>query len=162
MLKPFPRTDVRLGEGPLKRRQEHCGRYLLELEADRLLHNFKLNAGLDSTAKPLGGWESPTCGLRGHFTGHYLSACAAMFESTGDERFKQRVQSLVLELSACQRALGEEYLSAFPVSQFDTLEQKFGGAWAPYYTLHKILAGLLDAHRAIGDDDALRFSGIHR
>ena len=65
-------------------------KYLLALEPDRLLHTFRLNAGLPSTAKPLGGWEEPKGELRGHFVGHYLSACALMYASTGDERFKAK------------------------------------------------------------------------
>ena len=48
--------------------------FLKSLEPDRLLHNFRVNAGLPSVAKPLEGWESPGVGLRGHFVGHYLSA----------------------------------------------------------------------------------------
>ena len=54
-------------------------KYLLALDVDRLLHTFRLNAGLPSTARPLGGWEEPKVELRGHFTGHYLSACALMY-----------------------------------------------------------------------------------
>ena len=66
---------------------------------DRLLHNFRVNASLPSQAKPYGGWEAPGCGLRGHFTGHYLSACAMMFATTGDTVFQERVAQLVNGLS---------------------------------------------------------------
>ncbi len=89
MILAFPRNAVRLLDGPIKDRQSLTGRYLLELETDRLLHNFRRNAGLGSTAEPLGGWESPTCGLRGHFVGHYLSACAQMFAATWAIRSSQ-------------------------------------------------------------------------
>jgi DUF1680 family protein len=147
MTSPLPRAHVRLLAGPLGQRQALNGRYLLQLDADRLLHNFRANAGLPSTAVPLGGWENPACGLRGHFTGHYLSACAAMFAATGDARFTTRLDELLTGLRACQAALGDGYLSAFPITEFDTLEARFGGVWAPYYTLQKILAGLIDAHR---------------
>ena len=153
-MKPLPRTHVRLLPGPIKRRQDLNGQYLLQLDPDRLLHNFRVNAGLPSTAVPLGGWENPACGLRGHFTGHYLSACAAMHQATGDEAFKHRLDEILAGLSQCQAKLGGSYLSAFPATEFDTLEQKFGGVWAPYYTLHKILAGLIDAHHA-GANQAL-------
>src|SRR5437868_4456303 len=81
---PFPLTGVRLLDGPFKHAMELDHRYLLSLDADRLLHNFRVNAGLSSSAKPLGGWEAPDCELRGHFVGHYLSACALMYASTGD------------------------------------------------------------------------------
>ena len=147
MVKAFALNAVRLFPGRIRDRQSLTSRYLLELDPDRLLHNFRVNAGLPSSAKPLGGWESPRCGLRGHFVGHYLSACAQMYSATGDERFKQRVESLVVELGKCQQSLGGGYLSAFPQSEFGALEEKFSGTWAPYYVLHKIMAGLLDAYR---------------
>lgn len=87
---PFPMTQVRLGDGPCKEAQEANRRYLHRLNADRLVHNFKVNAGLPSSAEPLGGWEKPDCELRGHFAGHYLSACALMYASTGDSALKQK------------------------------------------------------------------------
>lgn len=148
MIRPIPLQSVRLLDGPIQDRQSLNSRYLLELDLDRLLHNFRVNAGFPSQARPLGGWESPSCGLRGHFTGHYLSACAHTIASTGDERFRDRVNSIVAEFTRCQAALGGGYLSAFPESEFERLEQSGVGIWAPYYTLHKILAGLLDADRS--------------
>ena len=97
------------------------------------------------------------------FTGHYLSACTKMFASTGDERFKPRIDTIVANFEACRAALGDGYLSAFPQSAFDTLEQEFGGGgiWAPYYTIHKILAGLLDAHRHGRSDGAIEVATRH-
>src|SRR5690348_5057213 len=86
-LHAFPLTDVRLLDGPFKHAMELDEKYLLSLDVDRLLHNFRVNAGLPSTAEPLGGWEDPKCELRGHFVGHYLSACALMYTSTADPRF---------------------------------------------------------------------------
>lgn len=151
----FPLDRVRLLDGPLKNRQELNRRYLLELDPERLLHNFRSNAGLPSTAVPLGGWEAPTCGLRGHFVGHYLSACAALSLSVGDAALRARGNTLVAELAKCQAALGGGYLSAFPASDFDILEEKCEGAWASYYTYHKIMAGLLDMYRLAGNAQAL-------
>lgn len=152
---PFPLTAVRLLDSPFKQAQERDAKYLLELDPDRLLHNFRINAGLPSSAEPLGGWESPKCELHGHFVGHYLSAVALMYASTGDARFKDRATVMVAGLAECQRALGPSgYLSAFPESFFDRVE---GGqpVWAPYYTLHKIYAGLLDTHAHCGNAQAL-------
>jgi Beta-L-arabinofuranosidase, GH127 catalytic domain len=91
----FPRTialkvqasnlsEVRLLAGPLQHATEFDRRYLLSFDTERLLHNFRVNAGLSSSAEPLGGWEAPNCELRGHFVGHYLSACALLYASTGD------------------------------------------------------------------------------
>ena len=152
---PFALQDVRLLDGPFKTAMDRDGKYMLELDPDRLLHNFRVNAALPSTARPLGNWESPKSELRGHLTGHYLSACALMYASTGDERFRARADLLVRELAKCQAGLGKSgYLSAFPESFFDRLESS-GKVWAPYYTLHKLLAGLLDAHVLCGNAQAL-------
>src|SRR5437764_15283090 len=95
---PFELSAVRLLDGPFKSAQELDRKYLLSLDPDRLLHTFRVNAGLPSTAEPLGGWEAPSIDLRGHFVGHYISACALMYQSTGDAQFGQRVDYLVAEL----------------------------------------------------------------
>lgn len=150
----FPLRQVRLLEGPFRHAQELDQEYLLSLDVDRLLHNFRVNAGLPSSAQPLGGWEEPKGELRGHFVGHYLSACALMFASTGDERLKAKGQAVVAGLAECQAKLGSGYLSAFPESFFDRVEQR-RPVWAPYYTLHKILAGLLDTYVECDDRQAL-------
>jgi len=85
-VRPFPMKQVRLGKGPCTNAMEANRRYLQSLPPDRLLHTFRINAGLPSSAQPLGGWEAPDCELRGHFAGgHYLSAAALMYASTGDE-----------------------------------------------------------------------------
>jgi DUF1680 family protein len=154
-LKSFPLEDVRLLDGPFRKAMENDGRYILSLDPERLLHTFRLTAGLPSQAEPLKGWEAPNCGLRGHFTGHYLSACALMYRSTGDPQYRKNAEKVIAGMAECQKALGTGYLSAFPSSVFDTLETKFGKVWAPYYTIHKIMAGLLDCYEAFGDVQAL-------
>jgi DUF1680 family protein len=154
---PFPLSNVRLLPGPFKSAEEIDAKYLLSLDPDRLLHVFRLNAGLPTSAQPLGGWEDPKCELRGHFVGHYLSACAQMYAATGDELFKQRVDYMVGELGKCQEALGDGYLSAFPTSYFDRLEAG-EQVWAPYYTIHKIMAGLFDANQLCGNRQALEMA----
>lgn len=148
MPTPLPPSDVRMLPGPLADRAELNASYLLSLDPDRLAHSFRSTAALAPSAPPYGGWESPDCGLRGHFVGHFLSACAHRVER-GDDRFAVPVARLVGLLAECQAAHGDGYLSAFPSSEFDTLERTLGGAWAPYYTLHKVLAGLIDAGRAL-------------
>ena len=141
----FPLQDVRLMDGPFKHAMELDEKYLLALDVDRLLHNFRVNAGLPSNAEPLGGWEEPKGELRGHFVGHYMSACAMMYASTGDARFKQKGDAVVAGLAECQAKLGNGYLSAYPESFIDRVEKRVQ-VWAPYYTLHKILASLLDMY----------------
>jgi DUF1680 family protein len=141
---PFFLTQVRLLDGPFKESMERDRLYLHELDPDRLLHNFRVNAGLPSSAEPLGGWERPDVELRGHTVGHFLSACALMYASTGDAELKAKADGMVAELAKVQKALGPTgYLSAFPEEFFDRAEAT-ERVWAPYYTLHKILAGLLD------------------
>ena len=141
---PFPLTQVRLLDGPFRNAMLRDQQYLLNLDADRLLRNFRVNVGLPTDAKPYGGWEAPDCQLRGHAVGHYLSACSMMFASTGDPRLKRQVDDLVAGLAECQShspAAGfhEGYLSAFPETMIDQLEQG-KPVWAPWYTLHKIMA----------------------
>ena len=155
----FPLRDVRILDGPFRDAQQRDLAYLLSLDPDRLLHTFRLNAGLPTTAKPYGGWEAPSVELRGHSLGHYLTACALLYEATGDERLKARALGLVAELRKVQQALPSRgmhpgYLSAFPEELIDRVEAR-KGVWAPYYTLHKIMAGLLDVHRVTGDPAAL-------
>lgn len=152
---PFDLKQVRLLHGPMKDLLERNRKYLLSLSVDRLVHNFRINAGVRSNAVPLGGWEAPTCELRGHFTGHYLSACALMYSATGDERIKKKANQVVEALAKCQQALGSSgYLSAFPEELIDRVETG-QRVWAPYYTLKKIMAGLFDMYALCNNRQAI-------
>ncbi len=155
---PFRLDEVRLLEGPYRDAMIRDQEYLLTLDQDRLLHNFRVTAGLPTSARPLGGWEAPDVELRGHSVGHYLSAVAIMYASTGDARFKARADSLVTELAKVQAAEAKKfnpgYLSAFPEELFDRVDAR-QRVWAPYYTIHKIMAGLLDAHLLVANAQAL-------
>lgn len=150
----FPNSAVTLKPSWIKHREDLNTTYLKSLDPDRLLHNFRINAGLPSNAKPLEGWEAPNIGLRGHFTGHYLSAVSSLIEKNKDSLLTRRLNYMIEELYKCQQALGNGYLSAFPEKDFDTLESKFGGVWAPYYTWHKIMQGLLDVYERTGNTKA--------
>ncbi|WP_369929625.1 glycoside hydrolase family 127 protein [Xanthomonas sp. NCPPB 2632] len=152
-MQPFALNQVRLLDSDFSRAAAINLDYLHSLPVDRLAHSFRVQAGLPSTAKPLGGWEKPDCELRGHFTGgHYLSAAAIAWSAHGDATLKARGDELVGILAGCQRPNG--YLSAFPESFFDRLSagQK---VWAPFYTVHKIQAGMLDMYRLAGNAQAL-------
>ncbi|HUD99699.1 MAG TPA: glycoside hydrolase family 127 protein [Bryobacteraceae bacterium] len=151
---PFDVDSVRVTDTTLKELTEHNRDFLQSLETDRLLHTFRLTAGLPSSAEPLGGWEKPDVELRGHFTGHFLSGCALMSAGTGDAILRGKGNLVVAELAKCQKANGSGYLSAFPASFFDRLKagQK---VWAPFYTLHKIMAGLLDMYVLARNEQAL-------
>lgn len=153
-VQPFPMTQVRLLPGPFQEAQEWNRGYLRRLSADRLIHNFRVNAGLPSAAPPLGGWEEPKGELRGHFTGHFLSACALMHACTGDKDIKAKGDYLVAELAKCQQRLGGGYLSAFPTEFWDRLKAR-KRVWAPFYTIHKIMAGMLDMHQHCANKQAL-------
>ncbi|KAL1510549.1 hypothetical protein AB1Y20_006852 [Prymnesium parvum] len=140
--------------------------YLLDLSVPRLLWSFYATAGLPADGEPYGGWEeaekggwpdprTPTRTLRGHFVGHYLSALALAYSSGGDVRLAARAALVVRELERCQQAAGTGFISAWPEEVFDTLEAgNFADVWAPWYTVHKILAGLLDAHAHLHGDGA--------
>jgi DUF1680 family protein len=152
-VEPFPMTQVKLRSGPFKDMMEINRNYLLALPNDRLLHMFRITAGLPSTAEPLGGWEAPDCELRGHFTGgHYLSACALLFSSSVDEELRTKANDLVAELAKCQKPDG--YLGAYSETFYDRL-RNHEKVWAPYYTYHKIMAGHLDMYVHCGNEQAL-------
>jgi uncharacterized protein len=156
----FGLGEVKLGEGPFLRAQKLDADYLLKLEPDRMLANFRKNARLEPKAAVYGGWESvePWIEIRchGHTLGHYLTAAACMFETTGDERFSERVDYIVRELAECQESTGG-WLTAFP-DGVAPLQQSLAGqpfAGVPWYTTHKVMAGLRDAHVHARDARAL-------
>src|SRR5688572_12835332 len=161
--RPFPITDVRLGPSPWLRALEANRAYLHRLEPDRLLHDYRLQAGLAPKGERYGGWETDT--IAGHSLGHYLSACSLMHAQSGDPECRVRALYIVGELQVCQRAQGDGYLAAFTrrndssgaiepgrrvmgeIARGDIRSARFylNGCWAPFYNWHKLLAGLLDA-----------------
>ncbi|MFI1964920.1 beta-L-arabinofuranosidase domain-containing protein [Streptomyces pathocidini] len=158
-LTPVPLAAVRLLDSPFRANMRRTCAYLLAVDPDRLLHTFRANVGLPSTAEPCGGWEAPDVLLRGHTTGHLLSGLAFAHAGTGDEAYAAKARGIVAALAECQAAspaagFAPGYLSAFPEQVFDDLEAG-GNPWAPYYTIHKIMAGLLDQYELGGDDRAL-------
>jgi len=176
-VEPFPMHQVRVTGGIFQDLAEWNRGYLNRLAPDRLLYNFRENSGLSTqNAKPLAdlsagrisSWEHPNDGtrateLRGHFTGHYLSA-SAQLAANGDRDSQARGDYLVDELAKVQQKLGGGYLSAFPLELFDRLDALSGKPpsatgpglpWAPFYTVHKILAGMIDMHRLGGNRKAL-------
>lgn len=155
-------SRVRLLPGsPFHERQElHRTGYLARLEPDRLLFEYRKLAGLPQAAgvsAGYGGWDSGF--IRGHMAGHYLSAASRMFAATGDDAFRENAARVVAGLAACQRALNQDgYLAAFSSVALDWQEgtsKDSGGIAVPYYTIHKIMAGLVDAHHYLGDKQAL-------
>lgn len=150
-LRAFDLSDVTLGEGPFLHAQRQTEAYLLALQPDRMLHNFRVNAGLPPKAAVYGEWESDPLwadiNCHGHTLGHYLSACALAYRSTGDARFKGRIDHIVRELAACQAASGTGLVCAFPDGPALVAAHLRGDkiTGVPWYTLHKVYAGLRDA-----------------
>lgn len=155
-VKAFGLGDVELLDSPFKQAMERNALYLLSLDADRLLHNTRKYAGLQPKGELYGGWESQ--GIAGHTLGHYLTALSQQYAATRDRRFKERIDYIIKEMAECQRAYGDGYIGALPPKELATLRGfKQGkveikdaftfkdGAWVPWYTQHKVLAGLRDA-----------------
>ncbi len=154
-LQPFALDAVELAPGPLMDARGWNRGYLLRVENDHLLHNFRVTAGLPSNAKPLGGWEDPKCELRGHFVGHTMSALGLLYGATRERAVKAKADGLVAGIAACQAKLNDNgYVSAFPTELFDRLDKR-QRVWAPFYTMHKIMAGLLDVHMLAENAQAL-------
>ena len=158
----FPLSQVRLGDGPFRRAQDLNLQYLRALDPDRLLAPYRTEAGLAPKAANYPNWESS--GLEGHTAGHYLTALAQAWAATGDQDMKRRLEHMVAELAACQRAHGDGYVGAIPggralwreIAAGDILAEPFAlnGKWVPWYNLHKVFAGLRDAHVIGGNPEA--------
>ena len=141
--------------------------WIASIPVNRLLHSFRNTAGVYSALEggydaglKLGGWESLDCDLRGHITGHLLSAMAYI-EVSGkrlevrNNSMRLKADSLINGLAEVQRQYGTGYLSAFGEGLIDrNIQGK--SVWAPFYTLHKILQGLIDQYTMCGNERALK------
>jgi DUF1680 family protein len=160
----FNLGDVKITDGLFKKAMDNDAAYLLSIEPSRLLHRFYKNAGLPTNGDVYGGWESE--GLSGHTLGHYLSACAMYYGNSGDPEFKKRVDFITNELERCQIARKTGYVGAIPNE--DTIFSKvsrgvirtggfdLNGGWSPWYTVHKVMAGLVDAYVYCNNAKALK------
>ncbi len=170
-IEPFPLEAVSLTPSIWRRAVDRNAEYLLSLEPDRFLHNFRTSAGLAPKGAVYGGWEA--MGIAGHSLGHYLSACSLMHAQIKDDRFKARVDDIVTELAVIQAAHGDGYVGGTTVERdgkivdgkivyeevrahkITTHGFDVNGGWVPLYTWHKVHAGLLDAHRYGNNAQAL-------
>lgn len=157
----FDLKDVKLLPGRVRENLERDSAWLVRIPASRLLHSFRNNAGVFAgveggyeSVRKLGGWESLDCDLRGHTTGHILSATALMYAATGSPTFREKGDSLVSGLAEVQQALGGGYISAFP-EELINRNIKGQSVWAPWYTLHKLLSGLIDQYLYADNAQAL-------
>ena len=153
-VQPFALSDVRLLPSRFQRNMQRDSAWMAAIPVKRLLHSFRNTAGVYSALEGgydaglrLGGWESPDCDLRGHITGHLLSAMAYL-------QMREKADSLVQGLAEVQRQYGTGYLSAFGEGLIDrNIQGK--SVWAPFYTLHKIVQGLIDQYQLCGNETAL-------
>ena len=144
--------------------------YLLSLDADRLLAGFRETAGLDLKGKKrYAGWETSL--IAGHTLGHYLTAVAQAVatlpsEDARDAELNDRLTYLIDSLKECQDAIGTGFLFGATVYnksnielQFDNVEKNktniTSEAWVPWYTMHKIVAGVIDVYKYTGNETAL-------
>ncbi len=157
-FRPMAWGSVRLLPGELKRRAELNRAYMLSLKSDNLLQNYYMEAGLwNPRLEPHGchwGWESPTCQLRGHFLGHWLSAAAKRYAATGDVEIKGKADHIVAELARCQKENGGEWAGPIPAQYLEWVARG-KEVWAPHYTLHKTLMGLFEMYALGGNEQAL-------
>ncbi|WP_308601240.1 glycoside hydrolase family 127 protein [uncultured Dysgonomonas sp.] len=158
----FDLKDIMLLDSPFKRAQDLDKKYLLDLDADRLLAPFLREAGLQKKAESYTNWENT--GLDGHIGGHYVSALALMYASTGDEQIKNRLDYMISELKRCQDENGNGYIGGVPggkaiweeIAKGDIRASGFGlnNRWVPLYNIHKTYAGLRDAYLIAGNETA--------
>lgn len=152
--------SVTLWDHELLRRRQDNRDYMMRLKNQNLLQNFTHEAGIcdifgsEELDQIHGGWESPLCQLRGHFLGHWLSAAAMNVQATGDQELKAKADAIVHVLAQCQEENGGEWVGSIPEKYLDWIA-KGKGVWAPHYTLHKTLMGLLDMYEMTGNEEAL-------
>ncbi len=161
-LQTFPLTAVHLEESPFYHAQQVDMNYILEMEPDRLLAPFLIDAGIEPKAERYPNWENS--GLDGHIGGHYLTALAQMYAATGNEKLLERLNYMIDELAACQEKNGNGYVGGIPGGQamwadiakgkIDAGAFSLNGKWVPLYNIHKLYAGLRDAYLIAGNEKA--------
>lgn len=164
MLKPAEKGSVKILPGVFRERMDVNRQYLLELDANCLLQNFYLEAGIilpglqvvdnPETANLHWGWEAPTCQLRGHFLGHWISAAAKLIAADGEPELRVKLDNIVSELARCQELNGGEWVGSIPEKYFTRLI-KNQYIWSPQYVMHKTIVGLSDAYIYAGNTQAL-------
>lgn len=151
----FPLAAVRLDDSPFKEAQQTDRAYLLRLDPDRLLAFDRVNAGLAPKAAHYGGWDNSGAST----IGHYLSACSQMAQATGDPVLRKRVDYVVSELAACQKANGDGGIYGYAWDKKTYFPALRTGKvivtnTSPWYLIHKTFAGLRDAAVLCGSTEA--------
>ena len=162
---PFPMNQVHLLPSRFQENMKRDSAWMMSIPVSSLLQSFRNTSGAFSskeggymTVKKFGGWESLDCDLRGHITGHLLSAYATLYAQTHSAAVKAKADSIVSGLAEVQQVYGKGgYLSAFAEGLIDrNIQGK--SVWAPFYTLHKIVQGLIDQYQLCGNEQALEIA----
>ncbi|RZK61765.1 MAG: glycosyl hydrolase, partial [Pedobacter sp.] len=158
----FKSSEVTLLNGVFKQAESTDLRYMLALNADRLLAPYLREAGLKPKADSYTNWENT--GLDGHMGGHYLTALSLMYASTGDLKVAERLKYMLSELKRCQDASGDGYIGGVPGSKklwadiatgkIEAETFSLNKKWVPLYNIHKIFAGLRNAYLYTGNLEA--------
>ena len=176
MYKAFSISDVILEDEYFLDVTQKDIDFLNTFDADRLLYNFRLTAGLpEKASSPYNGWENTRIG--GHTLGHYLAAAAqGIAGGYGDCKgrdgvtLRDRLALLIEGLAECQAVAGSDGRSApgfifgatmadsaKPELQFDKLEAgNQADTWVPWYTMHKLLNGLVEVAKLCKDETGSR------
>ena len=137
-LREINGRNTKLLDPVLLQREEDNLNYMMHLENRFLLLNFNLEAGRDTFSDmPEGihkGWEFPTCQLRGHFLGHWLSAAAMHYQETGDEQIRAKADAIVAELAECQKENGGRWVGPIPEKYLYRIAAG-KQVWAPHYNI---------------------------
>jgi hypothetical protein len=204
VAEPLPLDKVSIdGENCLTHNRDLDIDQLISLPVKQQLYNYRDTYGLPTDGYPESdGWDSPTTKLKGHGSGHYMSAMAFAFACCQDQEKKdilrRNITEMVNELRAYQEKTfvwneqlgryweardfapeeelremkgtwadfdrykqhpekyGYGYLNAIPAQHCVLIEMyraynNENWVWAPYYSVHKQLAGLIDIATYIDD-----------
>ncbi|MCR4598813.1 MAG: glycoside hydrolase family 127 protein [Acetatifactor sp.] len=151
--------------------------YLKDFDVDRLLAGFYENAGLTMKKMRYPGWESMLIG--GHTLGHYLTAASQAYANAQCSKEDQdvlfeKIKSLIDGLLECQaHSLGKPgFVFGATIQDINNVELQFDNvehnkthiiteAWVPWYTMHKLLDGIVNAYELTSYEPALTLgSGI--
>ncbi|WP_426334146.1 beta-L-arabinofuranosidase domain-containing protein [Paenibacillus silvae] len=153
-------AHVQLLEGLFQTSQHTGERYLLSLDIDRFLAPCYEAHGLTPRKERYAGWEARS--ISGHSLGHFMSALAVTYQATGNATLKQTLDYAVSELAAIQQTTGSGYIGGLSEKAFHIAfrAEQIGGFnigeyWVPWYSVHKIYRGLIDAYQMTGNELAL-------
>jgi DUF1680 family protein len=179
-LSDYNMNEVTMTDDYLVNGADKMADYLKDFDIDTCASGFRRTAGLSSTSKTYGGWETSL--IAGHAIGHYMSALAQGYNNTGDDELLSKSSELIDALYEAQikedttingKAVKKGYLFATTNAwsggsvvtgevQFDNIEANKTNivkqAWVPWYTMHKILAGLVDTYKLTGNEKALEMA----